>query len=46
MPIQPGDVVCTNADTTSLENWIDFKPNISVEKGVEHFAKWYKKYFT
>ncbi len=46
MPMQAGDVVCTNADTTSLQNWIDFKPNISVEKGVEYFSKWYKKYFT
>ena len=45
MPLQPGDVPATSADTTSLESWIDFKPNTSVREGVMNFVKWYCEYY-
>ncbi|MBX4738542.1 MULTISPECIES: NAD-dependent epimerase [Klebsiella] len=45
MPMQPGDVMETSADTAALYNTIDFKPETSVKKGVENFVDWYKKYY-
>lgn len=45
MPMQPGDVMETSADTADLYNTIDFKPETSVRKGVENFVCWYKKYY-
>ena len=44
-PIQPGDVAATAADTTALEEWIDFKPATPIEQGVEAFARWYRNYY-
>ena len=44
-PMQPGDVVATAADTSSLEDWIKFKPSMAIEAGVEKFSDWYKKYY-
>ena len=44
-PMQPGDVVATAADTSSLENWVGFRPATTIEFGVEAFAKWYCNYF-
>ena len=43
-PMQPGDVVATAADTTSLERWVGFKPCTDVQEGVNRFAKWYCEY--
>ena len=43
-PMQPGDVVATAADTTSLERWAGFKPSTDVQEGVDRFAKWYREY--
>ena len=45
LPIQPGDVPNTESDTKSLEEWINFKPNTSVEEGISAFVKWYKKFY-
>jgi UDP-glucuronate 4-epimerase len=45
LPLQPGDVVKTWADTTALEQWIDFKPQVPVETGVGEFVKWYRGYY-
>ena len=45
MPMQPGDVEETYANVDDLINDIRFKPNTSIEKGVEGFIKWYKKYY-
>ena len=39
--IQPGDVPATHADTTALEEFIEFKPQTSVEEGVKKFVAWY-----
>ena len=44
LPIQPGDVEATAANTDLLEEWIDFKPSTSIEIGVKNFAKWYLDY--
>ena len=44
-PIQPGDVKETLADTSSLEKWIEFKPNTSIEFGIRKFVEWYKLYY-
>ncbi len=45
MPIQPGDVEVTYADNLFLDNWIDFKPLISIEDGIYKFVEWYKSYY-
>lgn len=46
MDIQPGDVPATHADTSSLEEYIGFKPKTAVEEGVSRFIDWYKEYYT
>jgi UDP-glucuronate 4-epimerase len=45
LPMQPGDVKATYADTTALENWVGFKPNTPLKVGVEKFAVWYLNYY-
>ena len=45
LEMQPGDVENTCADTTSLENWIKYKPRTSVSKGIKEFINWYKNYY-
>ncbi len=45
LPMQPGDVPATEADTIQLENWISFKPRTSVEDGIKNFIKWYRSYY-
>ena len=45
MPLQKGDVKATIADTSSLENWINFKPNTSIEEGIHEFVKWYRSFY-
>ena len=43
--MQPGDVASTFSDCTSLESFIDYKPNTSINKGVKEFINWYKKFY-
>ncbi len=45
LPIQPGDVENTYANTDKLEEWIEFAPVTSIEEGVEKFIKWYLDYY-
>jgi len=45
LPLQPGDVPDTYADVDDLVDQFDFKPSMSVKKGVESFAKWYKGFY-
>ncbi|MDB4857974.1 NAD-dependent epimerase [Alphaproteobacteria bacterium] len=45
MPMQPGDVPTTFADTTELGKWVGFQPNTPVSDGVEMFANWYLAYY-
>ena len=43
-PIQPGDVEKTFSNTKLLEEWIGYKPTVSVEEGVRRFASWFLEY--
>lgn len=45
VPMQPGDVPVTFADTTPLENDFGFKPSTSLRDGLRSFAQWYAKYY-
>lgn len=42
MPMQQGDVYQTNADTSSLEEKVGYKPCIGLREGIAEFVKWYK----
>ena len=42
LPMQPGDVYQTNADTTKLEAECGYKPHWSLHDGIAEFMKWYK----
>lgn len=44
VPMQPGDVPVTYADTTALEEDFGYKPDTSLRTGLRKFAKWYKGY--
>ena len=43
--MQPGDVPITSSDTSSLEDWIGYKPSTSVNDGISKFIKWYKNFY-
>jgi UDP-glucuronate 4-epimerase len=45
VPMQPGDVPITYADTTNLERQFNFKPKTTLREGLRQFANWYKEYF-
>ena len=45
MPMQPGDVPVTYADSTALERDFGFTPKITLREGLRHFVGWYKKYY-
>ncbi|MEL5358945.1 NAD-dependent epimerase [Serratia ureilytica] len=45
LPMQPGDVMDTSADTEELYRDIGFKPETSVEEGVKRFVDWYKAFY-
>lgn len=45
VPMQPGDVPVTFADTTPLEKDFGFKPSTSLREGLRKFAEWYKEYY-
>ncbi len=45
LPMQPGDVYATFAETKALEDAVDFKPSTPLEKGVQEFVKWYREYY-
>ena len=44
VPMQPGDVPVTYADTTPLEQDFGFKPSTPLREGLRHFAEWYSCY--
>lgn len=46
VPMQPGDVPVTFADTTALEEDLGFKPNTSLRTGLRRFAEWYKEFYS
>ena len=45
VPMQPGDVPITFADTSDLEKDFGFKPSTSLRQGLRTFAKWYKEFY-
>lgn len=45
VPMQPGDVPVTYADTTPLERDFGFKPSTSLRNGLRAFAEWYANYY-
>ena len=45
VPMQPGDVETTYADTSKLEEDYGFKPCTSLKDGLNKFVKWYKEYY-
>ena len=45
LPMQAGDVHQTWADVSKLQKDYDYKPNTTVEEGVEAFIDWYKRYY-
>lgn len=45
VPMQPGDVPITYADTAPLEKDFGFKPQTSLRDGLRKFAEWYKEYY-
>ncbi len=46
MPMQPGDVYQTYADTRALFEATGYKPEVNVQKGVSKFVNWYKEFYT
>ncbi|HDR4562308.1 GDP-mannose 4,6-dehydratase [Bacillus cereus] len=44
-PIKPGDVPATYASTDLLQKAVEFKPETSIEKGLQEFANWYVEYY-
>lgn len=45
VPMQPGDVPVTYADTSALEKDFGFKPSTPLREGLRKFAEWYKSYY-
>lgn len=46
VPMQPGDVPVTFADTSALETDFGFKPHTSLHEGLRKFAMWYKQFYS
>ncbi len=45
VPMQPGDVPITYADTSALEEDLGFRPNTSLREGLRRFAEWYREFY-
>jgi UDP-glucuronate 4-epimerase len=45
LPMQPGDVPATYADTEDLAREVDFRPRTTIEVGVERFVEWYRAFY-
>ena len=43
-PVQPGDMLATNADCSSLYTYTGYKPDTTISKGITEMAEWYKAY--
>lgn len=46
LPLQPGDVLETSADTSALEAVIGFKPQTPLAQGLARFVSWYKTFYS
>ncbi|MCK4586910.1 MAG: capsular biosynthesis protein CpsI, partial [Gammaproteobacteria bacterium] len=45
LPLQPGDVPDTFADVQDLVADVGYKPDTSVETGIENFVRWYQDFY-
>ncbi|RGE46347.1 NAD-dependent epimerase [Comamonas testosteroni] len=45
LPIQPGDMHSTSADTRALQAWAGFSPSMPVTTGVQRFVDWYRSFY-
>ena len=45
LPMQPGDVPATHADTRKLKAWVDFAPKTTLATGLKRFEQWYNAHF-
>ena len=45
LPLQPGDIEATYADSEALEMAVDFRPRTSIEDGIREFVAWYREYY-
>jgi UDP-glucuronate 4-epimerase len=45
LPMQPGDVPATSANTSELGKWVGFQPDTKVTDGVQKFAEWYLSHY-
>ena len=45
VPMQPGDVPVTYADTSALERDFGFRPSTTLREGIRRFSKWYKEFY-
>ncbi|MBI5916953.1 MAG: NAD-dependent epimerase [Bacteroidetes bacterium] len=45
LPMQPGDVEATYADVSGLVEDFDYKPDTSIQNGIDEFVKWYQGYY-
>ena len=43
--MQPGDVEATEASTSALEDYINFKPKTPIKKGIKEFIGWYRNFY-
>ncbi len=43
LPMQPGDVHITYADTTKLQQWVGFTANTPLKDGIHQFVAWYQQ---
>jgi UDP-glucuronate 4-epimerase len=46
LPMQPGDVPATSANTEELDAWVGFKPGTPVREGVRRFVEWYREFYS
>ena len=45
LPMQMGDIPYTSADSSKLQNWINYKPKTSINVGIKKFITWYKTFY-
>jgi UDP-glucuronate 4-epimerase len=45
LPMQPGDVVATRADTDALQRDTGFTPTTPIAEGVPKFVRWYREFY-
>ena len=44
-PLQPGDVIETEADTQIFENWVNYSAKTPIDIGIKKFAKWFLDFY-